>query len=125
VLARFVKYWLIVLCMAAMGCQDTRQPPDGGYCSYKDTAIPARVISIVPVNDGQYDILFILDSNTYRPAPVDTVSFYAENGQYLDKAIFDSLGVDTGKVYTFLVREIVEGSCNPFITTLVLKPFRR
>jgi hypothetical protein len=110
--------------MAAMGCQDTRQPPDGGYCSYEDTAIPARVISIVPVNDEQYDILFKLDSNTYRPAPVDTVSFYAENGQYLDKALFDSLRVDTGSVYVFLVREIVEGSCNPFLTQVVMKKLK-
>jgi hypothetical protein len=112
---------VVALLMAVNACRDAEQEPDGGFCSYKDTEIPARVVSIVPVNPGQFDISLKLDSNNFRMPPEDTVSFYMENGHYLDKAIFDSLRVDTGSVYTFLVREIVEGSCNPFLTQVVMK----
>ena len=112
---------VVALVMAVNGCRDTEQEPDGGFCSYKDTEIPARVVGIVPVNPGQYDIALKLDSNDFRMPPEDTISFYMENGHYLDQALFDSLRVDTGSVYTFLVREIVEGSCNPLVTQVVMK----
>jgi hypothetical protein len=112
--------WVAMVVLPA-SCRQSEQEPDGGFCSYKDTEIPARVVDIIPVSPGQYDINLKLDSNEFRMPPNDTVSFYMENGHYLDKAVFDSMRVDTGNVYTFLVREIVQGSCNPFLTQVVMK----
>lgn len=118
------KRWLLAVAGSGVftaGCRSHNEEPEGGFCSYKDTAIPAKVVNIERVSPTQYDLTFKLDSNIFKPVPGDTVHFHSENGYFLDKAVFDSLGVDTGKVYIFLVREIVEGSCNPFLTELVMK----
>lgn len=94
---------------------------DGGPCSYKDTKLVARVIAVDSYDSIHYDVSFKLDSNALIPSPYDTILYSRQTSNYLDKHSLDSLGVKPGATFTYLVRDIIEGHCNPHITRLIFE----
>jgi hypothetical protein len=97
---------------------------DGGEpCNYKDNTYPATLIKIIEVNADEYDAQFTLEAN-HDLAGRDTVYYSNLNNQhYISKkdTPVDSLVI--GKQYSYTVKKILTGSCNPHIEFLSLDLF--
>ena len=96
--------------------------PDGGEpCNYEDKTYPATLIKIIAMNADEYDAQFTLEAN-HDLAGRDTI-YYSDlnNRHYISKKDnpVDSLVI--GKKYTYTVKRILTGSCNPHIEFLRLK----
>jgi len=111
----------IISGMGACNWMGGYEVPDGGPCSYKDTKLVARVIAIETYDSIHFDVLFKLDSNALITPPDDTISYSQETRNYFEKAELDSLGIQPGMECTYLVRDIIDGHCNPHITRLILQ----
>ena len=119
---RIVLFFYCMAMLAISGC-NLFGPSivDGGPCSYKDTKLVARVIAIETYDSIHYDVLFKLDSNALISPLHDTISYSEETRNYFEQADLDSTGIKIGNIYTYLVRNITEGHCNPYITQLILQ----
>jgi hypothetical protein len=116
----FIANTLCILVMSSCHFFESTEAA-GGPCSYKDTQLVARVIAVNSYDSTHFDVWFKLDSNALIPAPHDTILYSLQTSNYLDKSAVDSLGIQPGKAYTYLVREIIEGHCNPRITRIIFQ----
>lgn len=116
----FIANTLCILMMSSCHFFESTEV-DGGPCSYKDTKLVARVIAVDSYDSIHYDVVFKLDSNTFFQSPNDTIVYSLQTSNYLDKRAVDSLGIQPGMGYTYLVREIIEGHCNPWITQIIFQ----
>ncbi len=90
-------------------------PVDGGPCSYKETTHPAKLIYLETHDSTRYNAWLELEAGIKSPDKKDTVYSEKLNGGplYAEQIAKDSIVL--GNTYTYVVREIIEGHCNPVI----------
>lgn len=115
-------FLLLSAIMLITSCNNGRDTPDGGPCSYSDATYPARLIKTIPLNSEEYDAVFVLEGVKSFHGD-DTVYYSRLNNQhYIQKheMLMDSML--PGKKYAYIVKNIISGSCNPHIEWLKLEP---
>jgi hypothetical protein len=114
---------LFLLPIFSAACNNRANETDGGPCSYEESIFPARLISIIPKTDETYDAVFKLQNiKSFRGR--DTI-YYSElnNDHFISLKEMPANNMVPGKDYSYTVKNIKSGSCNPHIETLSLQPY--
>ena len=117
----FIQFSILVILISCNN--NVKEVANGGPCSYEDKTYPAKLIKIIPINADEYDAQFKLEEN-HDYAGNDTIYYSSLNHQryiYKKDQPVDSLVI--GKQYSYIVKQILSGSCNPHIEFLSLDPF--
>jgi hypothetical protein len=99
--------------------------PDGGEpCIYNDKTYAAKLNKIIEINPEEYDAEFILQA-THDLKGRDTV-YYSNlnNKNYISKKEKPVNSLVIGKQYSYTVKKIITGHCNPTIEFLNLNIFK-
>ena len=98
-------------------------PVDGGPCSYKDSSYPAKLIYLETQDSVRYNAWLELEAGINSSGKKDTVYSERLNGGplYAEQITKDS--IEVGKTYTFVVKQILSGSCTPRVTMVKFQKF--
>lgn len=105
-----------------LSCNNNREQPAGGPCSYETRTWMATVIKIDPIDSLQNDVVFNI-RNENGELVRDSVSLYMENKTWLTAAELVKDSVQVGKKFKYFIDEIKTGSCNPRIEKLTLEKY--
>ena len=92
----------------------------GGPCAYDTKTYPATIMQIDTLGDNYYNFHLIADLGEYS----DTLAYDIESWRYLELEENLRTNLHIGAVITYEVKEILSGSCNPYITVVSLEPYR-
>ena len=93
---------------------------DGGPCSYQTTYYPATIILIFEVDSDYSDMIVV----TSLYGEMDTVMFHAESYEYFSKKEMKEMNYKAGDTLTYEVKEIIDGSCSPYLTRLTKERYK-
>ncbi len=93
---------------------------EGGPCSYETTNYPATIITIFEVYEGWNDIHFVVKKQELA----DTITWSNEFGGYLSTEELKTAEYKTGDVLTYQTKEIISGSCNPYVQRLTKEIYK-
>lgn len=116
--------WLVPVCaVLQIGCNNGGTNMDGGPCSYKDTKYPAKLIYLETHDSVRYNAWLELEAGINSSGKKDTVYSERLNGGplYAEQIKKDSIVV--GNTYTFVVKQIISGSCTPRVTMIKFQQF--
>ena len=113
--------YLIILTILLTACNNNRnggdEIRDGGGCTYKDKAYPARLIALIP----QYDENFYdaeLEVEIWNR--IDTVRFHETTRRYLSGEEIRRDKIEIGNTYKYIESNIVTGTCSPHLFNIEL-----
>lgn len=114
---QFIPFLVVLI----SSCHFFESPKDGGPCSYKTDVLPAQVIDLYAIDSNYYEAVFEVKLNDQKLK--DTLYYSNEFSGYLDKQMLIKSQLQIGKKYTYEIKEIIDGHCNPRIERLRLNPF--
>ena len=118
---RRYKKMIPVLVLFFASCNNAvEQEPDGGPCSYQETAYPARLIQLEQQDSLSWNARFEV-SLPEQPEKKDTVGFYQLNNQFIPTETIRKDSIAVGSLYQYVVMDIVSGHCNPQVIIIRLK----
>jgi hypothetical protein len=89
------------------------------HCDYSKKIFPAEVFRIRTLGNHQNDIFFILK----RDSVTDTIAYSAELGHYASDAEVKLHGIDSGKVFQYVVLDRIKGDCESKLEVLNLESY--
>ena len=96
---------------------------DGGPCSYKEEAHPAKLLSLQIIDSLSYDAQFEIEAGSQSADKPDTVLFHSLNNHYIEAKKIKSDTITVGKTYKYIVKTIVSGSCDPTVRIISLEKY--
>ena len=118
-----IKRLLSVCALSLIACNNGSTIVDGGPCNYKDTSYPAKLIYLETHDSVRYNAWLELEAGINSSDKTDTVYSERLNGGplYAEQITKDS--IEVGKTYTFVVKQILSGSCTPRVTMVKFQKF--
>ena len=118
----------IMLCLSlvifSLSCNtNEKENVVGGPCSYDEQVFPATLIKTVPQNKLEYEAVFTLE-NGKNFTESDTI-YYSRlnNNHYLSSTELPWDSLVTGTQYSYIVKNIRLGDCDPHIESISLQPY--
>ncbi|MGE0638294.1 MAG: hypothetical protein AB7G44_16005 [Bacteroidia bacterium] len=93
---------------------------EGGPCSYETTNYPATIIEIFEVYEGWNDIYVVI--KTHEPA--DTITWSNEFGGFISTEELKASDYKIGDKLNYQIKEIISGSCSPYIKWLTKERYK-
>lgn len=115
------RCFLILGCLSVTLSSCAQRIPEGGPCSYNTETYPAVITHIYEM-DSLYSELFII---VYAYPPADIITWSGEFGGYLSKEELRLKSYKVGDTLSYQIKQIIEGSCNPYIKWLSGERYRR
>ena len=100
------------------------ETPDGGPCSYEDKVYRATLIKTIQHGNEQYDAVFKLNEIKSFSGS-DTIYYSSLNHKhYIQTSEKPRDSLVPGKEYSYFVKNIRSGHCDPHIEYITLQPYR-
>jgi hypothetical protein len=120
-----MKYrWIHIFIGVLAACNNSKEEPNGGPCTYQSEYYPAKLIILEKVDSAFFDGWFEVPMGP-DGSRLDTINFHRQNNQYISAADISSGKVVIDSIYRYNDQFIKTGSCNPHVAMIELEAFRR
>lgn len=116
---RFINLVFVLVVFLFSQCQYFgKQIVDGGHCNYNTKIYPAKIVAFTTYDSIHWDLVFernrdnLIDSFTYS---------YATKNYFLLEELSK---FNIGNTYQWKEMKIIDGHCNPVVTTLIMHPYQ-